>query len=104
MRSLIILLTAAISSCFAQGSPDIIATWTQMGASSNVLARAVVSGSSCPTITLNGPNRWEFAQPIPRRSRDVVRNRDSGRHWFGVHPRTTTGPSQSEPGSVRFVG
>jgi hypothetical protein len=67
MRRLIILLTAGISSCFAQGSPGIIATWTQMGASSNVLARAIVSGSGCPTITLDGQDQQMGvrAQPNP---------------------------------------
>ena len=67
MRRLIILLTVAISSCFAQGSPSIIATWTQMGASGNVLARAIVSGSSCPNITLNGQTQpmGVRAQPDP---------------------------------------
>jgi hypothetical protein len=67
MRRLIILLTAAIASCFAQGPPGIIATWTQMGASSNALARAIVSGSSCPTITLDGHDQQMGvrAQPNP---------------------------------------
>src|SRR6202022_1910889 len=67
MRYLIILLTAAISSCFAQGSPGIIATWTQMGASGNVLARAIVSGNSCPHITLDGEvhHMGVRAQPNP---------------------------------------
>jgi hypothetical protein len=60
-----ILLTAAISSCFAQGSPGIIATWTQMGARSNVLARAIVSGTSCPTITLDGRNQEMGVRALP---------------------------------------
>jgi hypothetical protein len=67
MRRLILLLTAAISSCFAQGSAGIIATWTQMGTSANVLARAIVSGSSCPNITLDGQTQQMGvrAQPNP---------------------------------------
>jgi hypothetical protein len=51
---LIVLLIVTISSSFAQGSPGIIATWTQMGASGNVLARAIVTRNSCPNITLDG--------------------------------------------------
>jgi Calcineurin-like phosphoesterase len=67
MRRLILLFTAAISSCFAQGSAGIIATWTQMGTSANVLARAIVSGSSCPNITLDGQTQQMGvrAQPNP---------------------------------------
>jgi hypothetical protein len=64
---LIVLLIVTISLSYAQGSPGIIATWTQMGASSNVLARAIVFGSSCPNITLDGqPQQMGVrAQPNP---------------------------------------
>ena len=64
---LIILVIVTISSSFAQGSPGIIATWTQMGANGNVLARAIVTRSSCPSITLDGQARQMGirAQPTP---------------------------------------
>src|SRR5215472_2081711 len=65
MRRLIVLLIAAISSCYAQSSPGIIATWTQIGASGNLLARVIVSRNSCPNIMLDGNSQQMGVRALP---------------------------------------
>ncbi len=62
-RSLV-LLTVAISIRFAQGSPDIIATWTQRGPGGNVFARAILT-RSCPNITLDGHTQQMRVRALP---------------------------------------
>ena len=78
MRRSIVLLAVAIAVPFAQGSPDIIATWTQMGARGNLIARAIVTRSSCPNITLDEHTQQMGVRALPTPSAFPVMSCETG--------------------------